>query len=117
MRFAALLLAFCASGCSFIFVRGPAGDHRTECTSSILAPVLDFAVAGFGGYGALGVIGTDQAKWDQQNPNTPKGPVIAFGLVSAAIWGASAIYGFRTTEACRAAEKEDAARMPPPPPD
>ena len=118
MRIAALALAFCISGCSFIFVRGPSSDRAPgDCTTSILAPVLDLTWAGLNGYGALNVAAVDQATWDAQNPSASRGGVIAVGAAFAVVNGLSAVYGFKSTEACRAAEAAQAAKIPPPPPD
>ena len=44
---AILVLAFAASGCSFVFVTPAAPPSKRECTSSRLAPVLDTVFAGY----------------------------------------------------------------------
>ncbi len=119
MKFAALLLALAVSGCSFIFVRGPPSDRpqsaAVDCTSSVVAPVLDLIWAGLNGTGAVQAMATDQAAWDA-NTTTSRGAVIGVGLAWLVISGASAIYGFKTTDACRQAVAAQTARMPPPPP-
>jgi len=120
MKLGALLFAgMAASGCSFIFVRGPPSDRpqygAIDCTSSVVAPVLDLVWAGLNGTGALQAASTSQATWDA-NTTTSRGAVIGIGLTWLVVSGVSAIYGFKTTEACRRAVAAQSTRLPPPPP-
>jgi hypothetical protein len=123
MRTAALALAgIAASGCSFIFVHGPPRNHENsvafECTSSVVAPVLDTVWAGLNGIGAISAASTDEATWNSRS-TTSRGAVIAVGAGWFLLSGASAIYGFTRTQSCRDAERDLAVRLatrPPPSP-
>jgi hypothetical protein len=120
MKLAAFLLALGISGCSFIFVRGPPSERpqsgAVDCTSSVVAPVLDLIWAGLNGTGAVQAISTDQATWNRQT-TTSRDAVIGIGLTWLVVSGASAIYGFKTTDACRqAVAASRPGRLPPPPP-
>ena len=123
MKIAALALAgLAASGCSFAFVHGPPPHHEQspsfDCTSYVVAPVLDAVWAGLNGFGAINAAATDQATWDART-STSRGGVIAVGLGWLVLSGASAIYGFKTTADCRAAladlELRTKRGAPPPP--
>ena len=93
MKTAALALAgLAASGCSFAFVHGPPAHHEQspsfDCTSYLVAPVLDAVWAGLNGIGAISAAATDQATWNAQR-STPRGEVIAVGLGWLVLSGAS----------------------------
>lgn len=112
------LAGIAASGCSFAFVHGPPPNHEQslsfDCTTYVVAPVLDLIWAGLNGVGAIAALSTDPASW---NSSTPRGEVIGIGLGWLVLSGASAIYGFEKTDSCRAAEAGLAARIhqaPPP---
>lgn len=112
-----MVLAICVCGCSFVFVRGPSSDRprgaAVDCTSSVVAPVLDLIWAGLNGAGAVNALATDDATWNR-NVSTPRSTVIGVGLFWVALSGASAIYGFKTTDACRQAVAAQAPMAPPP---
>ena len=121
MNIAVLGLAgIAASGCSFAFVHGPPPHHEQslsfDCTSSVVAPVLDLIWASLNGVSAIAAASTDEATW---RSSTPRGEVIGVGLGWLVLSGASAIYGFTKTGSCRAAQAGLEARIhqtaPPPP--
>jgi hypothetical protein len=120
---AVVLLHIAASGCSFIFVHGPPANHQQslsfDCTSSVVAPVLDLIWAGLNGTGAIQAASTDDYTWNQRYPSTSKSTVLAVGVGWALLSGASAIYGFKQTDSCRTAQTDLAIRIqrsaPPPP--
>ena len=68
-------------------------------------------------------LGTSQREWNQHQ-STDRSVVIGVGLAWAVVSGASAIYGYRTANACHAAQSQLMLRMmrepvpptwPPPP--
>jgi hypothetical protein len=98
------------SGCSFAFVHGPPANHRRmsffDCTSGNVLPVVDALVT------AASVAATAGAA--SGDASTRKADMIGYA-VDAALFGASAIYGFSKTSDCREAQAELIARLPPTP--
>ncbi|HVZ87097.1 MAG TPA: hypothetical protein VHG72_09010 [Polyangia bacterium] len=91
------------SGCSWIFVEPLPADDPSDyahCTTSRAAPVIDTIFTSTNLLSALYVAGEDNVK--------NKGPAISLGLGVAALWLASAIYGYSKTNECEAARVEGA---------
>jgi hypothetical protein len=105
-------LAISASGCSLLFVNGPPQNHRTSsffgCTSSNTIPIVDTAFAVGAVLGAASV-GSD----GYSTSGTRTTGAITYGAAAALLAG-SAVYGFSKTSACREAQAELVARLPPP---
>jgi hypothetical protein len=101
-------LALGAPACSFIFVEPlPAHHHagdRTECTTSLTAPIVDSAF-GLGYLGTAAYIGT-------RDNISNKAPAVALALVDAAVTVSSAIYGYIETGECRAAKEAAETALP-----
>jgi hypothetical protein len=111
------LLAVCAAllsvgaGCSFVFVDGPPANHRKlpyfNCTTSNTLPIVDLAVGG------LLAASTVSSYQDGSSTSSGEMTAIAVAVGEAALFGASAIYGFNKTSSCREAHTELMARLPP----
>lgn len=117
------LLALALGGCSFLLVDSPPSDWRQRptfsCTDSYLWPVVDGALTASTLVTAVASTG--------QDGEAERAGGISGGLVTAAIFGASAIWGVMTVGSCRAAIEEQGQRgpifapgpaspLPPPPP-
>jgi hypothetical protein len=100
----ALVLSL-TSGCSWLFVQPlPESYDRRDypvCTSSRTGPVLDTLFALTNTASAIYVAG--------ENNVTNKNAAVTLGLGVAALWTASAVYGYSHTSECDAA-KEDRGR-------
>jgi hypothetical protein len=109
---AALSTAF--GGCSFAFVNGPPPNHRTSaffgCTSSNGVPMLDTAAATVGLLDAV-AFATGSGSDSNTTTGSRSGNAIAAGAV-AAIFAASAAYGYKKTLECREAEVDLLRRTP-----
>jgi hypothetical protein len=111
-------LALCAAlltvsgGCSFAFVDGPPANHRKlpffSCTSSNTLPIVDLVVGGALAASSAGML-------DDSNSGTENTTAIAVAVGEAALFAASAVYGFSKTSACKEANAELMARLPPTP--
>jgi hypothetical protein len=106
-RFASLslaLLAVGASGCSFVFVRGPpdrpiAPDAKLECSTSRLAPGADL-VAGLGSFVLAGIVRNIPPR-THPNINPVEGAEIAPVFVGlGVVWVASSLFGFVKSNSC-----------------
>jgi hypothetical protein len=100
------LLALTGSGCSFLFVDGPPAAHTKlpffECTSSVTLPTIDLVIGAVAGIQAGAVV------MDPNNSST-ESAIVAAG--EAALFTASAIYGYNKTAKCREAKSELLDRM------
>jgi hypothetical protein len=111
-------LALCAAlltvsaGCSFAFVDGPPANHRKlpffSCTSSNTLPIVDLVVGG-------ALAASSAGMFDGSNTTTENTTAIAVAVGEAALFAASAVYGFSKTSACKEANAELMARLPPTP--
>jgi hypothetical protein len=100
--------ALCASGCSFMVVRGP---PRPDCTTRPIAPVLDTAIFGLAAFGAL---------YAHQRLDEPDGGEFpnndflrmqrTFSFLGAVLFGASAGYGYLKVASCRRTHPSSTAR-------
>jgi hypothetical protein len=108
LRLRLLMLAFAWSlgGCSFAFVHGPPANHRNmaffDCSSSNALPVIDGLLTA----AALG------ETLDATSINTTSKAELAIYAGEAALFAASAIYGFKKTSDCRDAQAAMLARTP-----
>ncbi len=107
-----------ASGCSLFFVNGPPANHRTSsffgCTSSNTIPGIDTAFAAGAVVEALAGGGITSADGSPSH-DARVASGITYGA-AAALFVASAAYGFKKTSECRDAQAELVARLPPPAP-
>ncbi len=102
-----------ATGCSFIFVTPPPDDPSRsqasdgeaspppatiDCTSSVLAPILDTAVAGYQLFRTGYALQADRSQY--VNSPISRDADIAFGVGLSGLFIASTIYGFVNTSAC-----------------
>jgi len=96
-------LSVTAGGCSFVFVQPPKDDYpsreNTNCTTSPVAPVVDTVFTVTNLLSAFYVANEDNV--------TNKGPAVGVGLSVAAIWLASAIYGYYNTSRCADLTRDD----------
>jgi hypothetical protein len=103
----AIVLAL-VSGCSFVFVDGPAADRAVgapvDCTSVPVAPVIDTGLAVLG---VVGAVVAQQRLGEPEGDDFPNNDFLrmqrTFSIIGAVIEGASAGYGFVKTRACRRA--------------
>jgi hypothetical protein len=111
-----------ASGCSFVFVDGPPQYHGQlpylECTPKYTAPVLDTVWAGLSVAVAMIVL----ADGDESGSKDDAQAAAITQLLSAALYGTSALYGYNKVGQCREARTELLMRVngaggqwPPPP--
>jgi hypothetical protein len=107
----ALVVSLCG-GCSFLFVHGPPANHKQlqyfDCSTSNVAPVLDTI---FGASAAVNVVGAAADSREFSNLGSQK-TTIAIAAGEAALFVASAAYGYMKTSDCRAAQADMLARMP-----
>ncbi len=80
-----------------------------DCTSSVAAPVLDTIWASLNGIGAAVALGRSDQDYAGRSPD--RGTTIGVGLAWLAVSGASAIYGFKHTQTCRAAKEDLYTRL------
>lgn len=111
MRIAAL--ALCLSGCSFLFVDGPPIGYEDmayfQCTESKVAPGADTFAALFDVVMAAGYYSrASDAVYMEDAEQLESAGALAIG--AAAIWAASAIYGFSNVGQCIDAKTEIANR-------
>ena len=107
-----LLLATGGGACSYAFVDGPPTAHRQmnyfTCTTSNTLPTTDVVLGGLFLVSAIEA-GASTASPSQQNAKI-SGAVVVVGGV-AALFIASAVYGYSKTSECREATSELQARM------
>jgi hypothetical protein len=110
-------LSVSASGCSLFFVNGPPANHRSSsffgCTSSNGIPIVDTGFAAGAVVEALAGGAIASANGTTGDARLATG--ITYGA-AAALFAASAAYGFKKTSECREAQAELVARLPPPGP-
>jgi hypothetical protein len=96
------MLLVSSTGCSFIFVhnREVPPESPPDCTRSRLAPAVDFVVAA--GAVAVALWGKHASAQCQPNCESLAPAYEGFGLLTAAVAGPSAIYGFIKTNKCDA---------------
>jgi len=92
-------------GCSFMFVKGPPKEPMAQksyfqCSEGNGWPIFDTVWAALNGIGALSAAGSSE----EENPD--RGQIIAVGAAWLVLSGASAIYGFGRTSACRKAKQK-----------
>ena len=101
-----------SAGCSFAFVDGPPTNHRKlpffSCTTSNTLPIVDLVIGGALAASSVGVI-------DGSGSGSNTTATVAVAVGEAALFAASAIYGFNKTSACRDASAELLGRLPPTP--
>jgi len=99
------LFALGSSSCSLLFVTEPPPNHQRlpyfDCTSSRLAPVIDTVLATTYGLAAAGTLSVE--------PNSTQAVLPLVALAGGLV--ASAVVGFRQTEACRDAKAELTERL------
>ena len=107
-----LLLALLApeSGCSFVFVSGPPPPaERTrgyDCTRSRVAPVIDVGLAALALAGAT-YAGLASDEEYARVSSSSREVAIPLALAWTAVYGVSAIIGFRRADSCREAVSLD----------
>ena len=81
------------TACSFVFIERAPTKHKQmqafDCTSSVVAPVLDTIWAGLNGLGAAVALGQSDRDYAGRTPD--RGTTIGVGLAWLAVSGASAI--------------------------
>jgi len=97
-------LAVVPAGCSLAFVNGPPPNHQKlayfDCSSSRALPTLDLLVAGAAAVDAIpGVAG------GASGLSSSRANLAVFGT-EAALFAASAIYGYSKTAECREAQSD-----------
>jgi hypothetical protein len=106
-----LSCALLSSGCSFIFSDGPPPQHQRaayfDCSSNAAAPATD-VVNALGSGLLAGASSKDDPNTSDDEAN--KGTAVTFGII-AAVYTASAIYGFVVESNCSAAKEELALRL------
>jgi hypothetical protein len=113
---ATLILTSGAGGCSFALVNGPPPNHRQlsffGCTSSNTIPMVDLGISALSVVdAALSAAGSSSSGL---STGSNKGDLVTFAA-SAALFGASAAYGYKRTAECRDAEALLVKRTPPAP--
>jgi hypothetical protein len=112
LRLVTVALVLGLGGCSFAFVHGPPAGHQQmrffDCSTSNVLPFVDTLLAA----GAVGE--TLDATTGSGAFNTSKAAIATFA-VEAAVFGASAVYGFKKTSDCRDAQTALLMRTPPVP--
>ena len=97
------------AGCSFIFVDGPSSSRPPmvypSCDEERTMPAIDIVIAGLYGVGAL-VGATADTTDDYDTTNDERAETVTGMLIGAALFGASAWYGFSKTSSCRAARDQ-----------
>jgi hypothetical protein len=100
-----------SAGCSFIFVDGPPANHKKlpffTCTQSNTLPIVDLVIGGAMAASTVGELDSGSGTSSSMNTAT-----VAVAVGEAALFAASAIYGFGKTSACREANVEMMARLP-----
>jgi hypothetical protein len=96
-------LAAAATGCSLAFVNGPPPNHQKlayfDCSSSRALPTLDLLVAGAATVDAIPGVANGASGLSNH------AALAVFGA-EAALFAASAIYGYSKTSECREAQSE-----------
>ncbi|MBA3539568.1 MAG: hypothetical protein H0T79_08050 [Deltaproteobacteria bacterium] len=114
---ASLAIAVSVAGCSLAFVHGP-GDVGTpprvyaECTDSLLWPVID----GVLGLSSLGIILNPDDTEGSGTGSNERAAQITSGVIMAAAFTASAIYGWTRVSSCQESRAAFLASAPPPQP-
>ncbi len=102
-----------SAGCSFVFVDGPPANHKKmpffTCTPSNTLPVVDLVIGGVLAASTVGQLDSGSSSSTGSSTNTA---TVAVAVGEAALFAASAIYGFGKTSACREANAELMARLP-----
>src|SRR5580698_1295828 len=97
-------LAAAATGCSLAFVNGPPPNHQKlayfDCSSSRALPTLDLLVASAATVDAIPGVANSASSLSSSRAN-----LAVFGT-EAALFAASAIYGYSKTAECREAQSE-----------
>jgi len=97
------LVAAGASGCSFVFVRGPpdrpiAPDAALKCSDSLAAPITDLILGSV--TMVLTAVGKKQDEQNQTGPQLVMDPypyLIGIGL----LWLGSSVFGFVQSDRCQ----------------
>jgi len=88
--------------CSWALVQSMPGDYENreyvDCTTNTTAPVVDTIFA------LLNVGSTVYLERRDDVPN--KGAALGVGVLAAAVWGASAVYGYVETAECAAYRRD-----------
>jgi hypothetical protein len=110
---ASLLAAQLVGGCSLAFVKGPPSNHRElttfDCSTSNVAPVLDTLLTGLQVLNVVGAASSTDEEWAANydgNPPISRDAAVPLYIGLALLSGASMIYGYSTTSACRKAKAE-----------
>ena len=105
-----VLVAVWGGGCSFAFVDGPPTMHRQlpyfECTSGNGLPTVDLVLGALTGIEAAALFESGSSYSTGSNTEA----AVAAG--EAALFAASAIYGYGKTSSCREAKAELMQRLP-----
>ena len=103
-----LPLLTAASGCGFIFTKGPPPGHEQleyiPCTESDAGPILDLV---WGGLNVVGAVVIASSPDQYENPDF----AIASGLGWGVLSGFSAASGFKKVSACKGARQALAQRQ------
>jgi hypothetical protein len=88
--------------CSWVLVQSMPEDYENrdyvDCTTNTTAPVVDTILA------LLNVGSTVYLERQDDVPN--KGAALGVGVLAAAVWGASAVYGYVETTECAAYRRD-----------
>ena len=104
------------TGCSFLFVTPPpsntgslSGPRPGQCTSSVLAPVVDSVIGGLQVARTAVAASADEAVYSDPNQLLSREADIALGVAFTTLFLASAGYGFYETSQCSELEQHHAA--------
>ena len=115
------LLAICAvlptqTGCSVLFVTEPpsntgaiSGPRPGDCTSSVVAPVVDSVIGGLQVARTIVAASADDSVYSDPNQPLSRQADIGIGIALSALFLASAGYGYYETSNCRALKEHHAA--------
>lgn len=107
--------ALCASGCSFVVVRGPPRNLPpgavADCTSVPVAPIVD---TGLFGLGVLGAVVAHQKLDEPDGGEFPNNDFLrmqrTFSIIGAVLFGAAAGYGYLKVASCRRTRRSSSGR-------
>jgi hypothetical protein len=100
--------------CSWLFVKGPPPEHVDlkyfgDCTSSKAGPVVDTVAAGLETLRTVYALSAQSSAYDHLPIS--RGADIALALGGAAVFAASAVYGYGATSECAHAQEELQERL------
>jgi hypothetical protein len=116
-----MLVVVNAAGCSFVFVTRPPDalsrstgsppPSTVNCTSSVLAPVVDTAIASYQVFRTGAALKADRG--DYAGAPISRNADIGFGVGLTGLFLASAVYGFINTSECSTIKQGKVVAPPP----